>query len=235
VSLQCVHAVALNVRAQALKGFDAFSANLETQEFALCDGANSCAGSGEAARWLSIQMVSPACPSKKGTIETNTLALQDRLFAAHKRMLNEYPDTGSTLLFMSVGPNNGLILASLGDSFLGVYRPTWGGFGKWKLVHEMARDLDANGHPSQMVGSEVCNTLHISQLPAKGTYCVVMMSDGPGLLMNPTFVSSRLSTIGSQQPSESDLQYLCVSMAEHALNKGCLDDTSVAMVWIKFT
>ena len=234
MSLRCVHAIALNVKAQALKGFDAFSANLETREFALCDGANSCAGSGEAARWLSHQMVNPVSTTEHGTKDT-TLTLQDRLFAAHQSMLSEYPETGSTLVYLSVDSNNGLTMASLGDSFLRVYRPTWGGFGKWTMVLDMTRDLDANGHPSQMVGSEVCNTLHMSQLPAKGTYCVVMMSDGPGLLMNPTFVSSRLSTIGSQQPSESDLQYLCVSMAEHALNKGCLDDTSVAMVWIKFT
>jgi len=234
VSLQCVHAIALNVKGQALKGFDAFSANLETREFALCDGANSCAGSGEAARWLCHQMVNPDNSRPNGTIDT-PLALQDRLFVAHQSMLSKHPETGSTLVYLSVDSNNGLTMASLGDSFLRVYRPTWGGFGKWTMVQEMTRDLDANGHPSQMVGSEVCNTLHISQLPAKGTYCVVMMSDGPGLLMNPTFVATRLSTMGSRQPSESDLQYLCVSMAEHALNRGCLDDTSVAMVWVKFT
>ena len=56
MSLIIVHACALNVNSSDKSGFDAFSANENLNIFALCDGANSCSGSGLAADWLSQVM-----------------------------------------------------------------------------------------------------------------------------------------------------------------------------------
>ena len=231
----CVHAVALNVEANPAKGFDSFSANSQTQTFALCDGANSCAGSGLAAQWLSVQMVNHQGNQDLGSADSeDALAhINRRVFLAHQEMLTLHPETGSTLVYLSA-TSRGLNLASLGDSYLRLYQPGWGGFGKWGLIHEMTRDINAQGNPTQLIGSEVCNTLHTHRLPPKGTYIAVMLSDGPGLAMDAAYIGARLSVLGRSTPSDSDLQYLCLSLAKEALNRGCTDDASVAIIWIRY-
>ena len=61
------------------------------------------------------------------------------------------------------------------------------------------------------------------------------MSDGPGLKTSEENLKSRLAMIGRNEPSQADLAYLCNSLAIDAQNSGCLDDTSVAMIWLKFS
>ena len=87
MSLRCVHACALNINASASKGFDAFTANENLNIFTLCDGANSCSGSGLAADWLSQVMA---------TDEPQHVS--DQLMARHFEMCQRFPETGSTLL-----------------------------------------------------------------------------------------------------------------------------------------
>ena len=222
MTLRMVHGLALNVHAHPSKGFDAFAYNTQTNTYVLCDGANSCPNSGHAARWLS-----------NATARCEVQNLEQHLFATHQDMLQGFPDTASTLLHVCADMK-GLHLASLGDSFLSVFQRTWYGLGSWKCIHTMPRDLDAHGHPSQLVGSEVCHTLHRYTLPAQGTYCVAMLSDGPGLLMPPEWLAERLTTLGRKRPSKYDLDYLCDSMAQYALGLGCLDDTSVALIWLQY-
>jgi hypothetical protein len=222
VTLRITHGLALNVQSHPSKGFDAFAFNAQTNAYVLCDGANSCPNSGHAARWL--------CNT---SAKWDGQEIQLALFATHQAMLEAFPDTASTILHVCAD-KNGLHLASLGDSFLHVFQRTWFGLGSWKCVHTMPRDLDAHGHPSQLVGSEVCHTLHRCSLPAQGTYCVAMLSDGPGLMMPPEWIAQRLTTLGSKLPSKFDLDYLCDSMAHHALEQGCLDDTSVALIWLQY-
>ena len=118
---------------------------------------------------------------------------------------------------------------------LRVDQKSWGGFAPWKCVETMPRDVDENGHPTQLVGSEVCQTIHVRNHDPKGLYCAVLMSDGPGLKTSEENLKTRLAMIGRNEPSQADLAYLCNSLAIDAQNSGCLDDTSVAMIWLKFS
>ena len=222
MSLRCVYACALNVNGNSKKGFDAFSANLNLNIFTLCDGANSCSGSGMAAEWLSQVMT---------TDEPQHLS--DQLMARHLEMCQKFPETGSTLLRVKAS-NQELELASIGDSFLWLFHKSWRGFAPWKCVETMPRDIDENGHPTQLVGSEVCQTLHVREHRPEGLYCAVMMSDGPGLKTTEEALKKCLSMLGRNEPSDADLAYLCNSLAIDAQNSGCTDDTSVAMIWLKF-
>ena len=215
-----VHAVALNFNAASNKGFDAFSVNEDESIYVLCDGANSCPDSGLAARWLCSQMI---CE------ENDT---QQQMLTAHQEMLWRYPNAASTLLQVKI-KDRYLSLSSLGDSFLSVYRKSWFGFGGWSCVHEMPRDLDSFGHPSQLIGSEVCEKLHTHSMSVSELYCIAMMSDGPGLVLPNEYISKRLAVLGRTQPSHSDLQYVCESLAQEAQKRGCQDDISVALIWIK--
>lgn len=215
-----VHATVLNFNAKPYKGFDAVAVNQDASVYALCDGANSCPDSGKAASWLCEQMVA------------NIQDLDQHVFVKHKEMLELFPDTASTLLRLQIEQQQ-LHMASLGDSFLSVYRKSWHGFGKWTCVHEMPRDLDAFGQPSQLMGSEVCEELHTATLPLSGIYCMAMMSDGPGLVLPTAYIAQRLSVLGKTQPSAQDMHYLCASLAQDAQQRGCQDDTSVVLIWLQ--
>lgn len=223
MTLRCVHACALNVNAEAAMGFDAFSANAEDCIFTLCDGANSCPDSGVAARWLSQVMA-----------HADTENLPQQLLSTHAEMCQKFPVTGSTLLRVHAR-EQGLQLATLGDSFLWLFQKPWRGLAPWRCIDQMPRDVDDKGHPTQLVGSEVCHTLHTRQHPPQGIYCAVLMSDGPGLLTTDQHLKARLSLLGRTEPSAADLDYLCHSLALEARTAGCRDDISVAMVWLKYT
>jgi len=230
LKLECVYSSVVNLLADVDKGFDSFSSNNNTFTFALCDGANSCAGSGDAARWLSSFMVDQ---TNQAAI-FNFKELSKFFFNAHHEVKRIFPETGSTLVYLSALPDK-LILASVGDSYLQVFQPKSWKFGRWDLSLDMPRDLDNLGNPTQLVGSDVCHTLNISEINADGIYGVLMMSDGPGLLLDEEYIIKRLNTIGRLKPSKDDLHYLCLSMAQEALSRGCLDDTSVAVIWLKYT
>jgi len=203
-------------------GFDAFYANTSDHIFTLCDGANSCPGSGRAAQWLS-----------EAFAQADPHTLDEQLQTKHTQMCALFPETGSTLVRVHVG-QDGLALASLGDSFLWLFQKSWGGWAPWRCIESMPRDIDVKGHPTQLVGSEVCERLHLRSFPPQGRYCAVLMSDGPGLVISEKQLRQRISVIGKERPNISDLEYLCQSLAQDASDAGCKDDISVAMVWAHY-
>ena len=109
-----VHAAVLNFNAKPHKGFDAFGVNEEDSVYALCDGANSCPDSGKAARWLCEQMVA------------NIQDIEHQVFVKHQEMLAQFPETASTLVRLQIAQQQ-LHMASLGDSYLTVFRKSWHG------------------------------------------------------------------------------------------------------------
>lgn len=222
MTLSCVHAAQVNINSDVAMGFDAFCANTSDNIFTLCDGANSCQGSGFAAQWLSEAFSQP-----------DSRSLEDQLQAKHAQLCVLFPETGSTLVRIHVN-QNGIELSSLGDSFLWLFQKPWGGWAPWQCIERMPRDIDAMGHPTQLVGSEVCERLHIRNHPPQGRYCAVLMSDGPGLAITDKQLQERVSVIGRSNPNQNDLEYLCQSLALDALGKGCKDDISVAMVWAHY-
>jgi hypothetical protein len=222
MKVSCVHGAQININSDVAMGFDAFSANTIDGIFTLCDGANSCTGSGLAAQWLS-----------EAFAQNDAHSLAEQLQTKHTQMCSLFPETGSTLVRVHVH-RRGIELSSIGDSFLWLFQKPWGGWAPWQCIERMPRDIDAMGHPTQMIGSEVCDHLHIRCHPPLGRYCAVLMSDGPGLAISEKQLKQRVSLIGRDNPNQNDLEYLCQSLALDALNSGCKDDISVAMVWANY-
>ena len=202
-------------------GFDAFAAHAPQGLFSLSDGANSCLLSGEAARWLVEQMSLPGVP-RQGP------ALAGHVEGLHHQMLARFPDSAATLLHVQLDAH-GTRIASVGDSMLHVFERRW--WGPWRLALSMPRDVDEQGHPSQLLGSEVLRKVHLRELSTRGPRLLVMMSDGPGHALDPELVARTLGCLGRRMPSGADLDYLCRTLVEQAQQRGCTDDASVALIW----
>jgi len=224
----CVSGQAINHGPRGDGGFDAFQAQANQGLYALCDGANSCPDSGKAAVWLAQRITQTPRMESHGFVD-----FRARVVELHEQMLTEFPETASTLIGLHVRPH-GLRLVSVGDSQLTLYQHKGWTRKSWKKVHTMPQDIDVNGHPSQLIASEVLNTVHQHDFPSTSTWLAVMMSDGPAKLLSDACVEAALRRIGQDTPSAEDLDYLCESLADEALSLGCRDDVSIALVWIRY-
>lgn len=214
----------INQRRDGVSGFDAFAANPDEGLFALCDGANSCPDSGKAAQWLSRRLTD-AAQCGVGAIELETY-----IYKLHREMHQDFPETASTALWVKVSAS-GLAMGSVGDSSLRTFKRAWAGWGPWHEVWAMPRDVNEQGHPRQLIGSEVLDTVHHCQLAARGPLLTLMMSDGPANTLQDSAIKDVLRAIQRQSPSTHDLDYLCQKLVNDALNLGCQDDASVAILW----
>ncbi len=208
-------------------GFDAYAGSPERGVFVLCDGANSCPDSGQAALWLSQALASDP------RLEEERPGFECSLRHLHLEMIERFPMTAATVLAVQAG-GYGLRLASVGDSRLVLLARRWGGWGSWRQIHEMPRDIDARGHPTQLVGSEVLDVIHQAQFPPRGRCLAVMMTDGLADCLTDQELLQTVSALGRHQPSSGDLDYLCQTLAALALDRGCQDDLSAVMVYSSF-
>lgn len=223
----CILGKAINHGPDNGLGFDAFSACPEEGLYALCDGANSCPDSGQAALWLCQQITDAQVPKDQH------LNFEPLVRDLHEHMLVSFPNTAATLVGLHVAPW-GLRLVSVGDSELTVYKRGWWGRGPWQKNRTMPKDLDTDGHPRQLIASDVLDTVHQLDLPAQGTWLALMMSDGPARVLTASVLQKTLQKISQRTPSSEDLDYLCQTLANEALSSGCQDDVSVAMLWIQY-
>lgn len=224
----CVFGQAINHGPGGEGGFDAFQAQPSQGLYALCDGANSCLGSGRAAVWLAEQITQTAETAGHVFIDSRA-----RVVELHEQMLTQFPVTASTLIGLHVRPL-GLRLFSVGDSQLTLYQPHRWSRKSWKKIHTMPLDIDENGHPSQLIASEILHTVHQQDFPPAPTWLAVLMSDGPAKYLSDATIETALLRIGHNTPSANDLDYLCQSLADEALAAGCRDDVSLALVWIRY-
>lgn len=224
---KCILGKAINHGSEKGLGFDAFSGCPEQGLYALCDGANSCPDSGQAALWLCHQITHTPMPEGK------PLNFEPLVRDLHEDMLLSFPNTAATLVGLHVAPW-GLRLVSVGDSDLTLYKRRWRGWGSWQKNCTMPKDLDTDGNPSQLIASEVLDTVHQLDFPAQGTWLALMMSDGPARVLPTSSLQKTLQKISHQTPSTEDLDYLCRALADEALSSGCQDDVSVAMLWIRY-
>lgn len=218
----------INHGRQSRLGFDAYADHADAGIFVLCDGANSCPDSGKAALWLSQSLAGdPSLQDESEDFEASLRKL-------HENMLELFPITAATVLALRA-KTNGLTLASVGDSSLVVLKRTWAGWGKWRVVHKMPRDINEHGHPSQLLGSEVLDQIHQTWLTGKGRYLTILMTDGVANTVSDEELIETVSAVGRwQTPSSDDLNYLCQTLALLALNRGCQDDISAVMVHAAF-
>jgi serine/threonine protein phosphatase PrpC len=217
----------INQRRDGVVGFDAFGSCLDQGLFALCDGANSCPGSGMAAQWLCQKLVTEAVSVQ------DQAAMTTLFYRLHSEMHQTHPETAATALLLRA-KSDGLGLSSLGDSSMRAYRRSLAGWGGWTEECEMPRDIDAQGHPTQLMGSEVLNVIHHEHLPARGPLLVLMMSDGPANVLSKTDLYRTMKHLGRRRPSSADLDYLSAELTARALDLGCRDDVSVALIWVEW-
>lgn len=209
-------------------GFDAYAGHPEAGVFVLCDGANSCPDSGKAALWLSQALASDP------TLQDEQQGFEASLRRLHEDMISLFPVTAATVLALRAKAQ-GLTLASVGDSCLVVLQRAWAGWGAWRIVHEMPRDINAQGHPSQLLGSEVLDEIHQTRLAGQGRSLAVLMTDGVANTVTRDELVQAVAALGRwQTPSSHDLDYLCQTLADLALERGCQDDLSAAMIYAAF-
>jgi hypothetical protein len=209
---RCVSAFVVNMNLIPSKGFDHVAVDLKNNIFTLCDGANSCPNAGDAAKFFGNKMLECIKTDDDDSFSSQFLNL---FFNAHHQMQFEYLDSACTFLYFNASQSK-LKLSSMGDSFLYLFQKPLMGFGNWKHLLTMPRDIDGFNHPSQLVGSEVCH-------------------DGPGNLLSIPILLSRLKMLGRKFPSSDDLLYLCQTLAREAEEMGCRDDNSIAIVWAKYS
>jgi len=224
--MTAIHAAVMNLQAHPAFGCDAFAHDAQAGIWVMADGANSCPGAKQAAQWLVTQIVNVLA---HGQLLSDS-EFQRSVLAVHTQMLSIHPETAATLLIGQIGSDS-IRLASIGDSMLRAFhQPAWL-LARWREQLAMPRDLDAIGNPSQLIGSEVCETVHVRHLPLGGRWLLVFMTDGAAATVTSSALTMSLATLGRQQPSPDDLEYLCRDLALQALAAGCRDDVSVAMVW----
>jgi hypothetical protein len=224
--MTAVHAAVMNLQAHPAFGCDAFAHDAQAGIWVMADGANSCPGAKQAAQWLVTQIVNVLA---HGQLLSDS-EFQRSVLAVHTQMLSIHPETAATLLIGQIGSDS-IRLASIGDSMLRAFhQPAWL-LARWREQLAMPRDLDAIGNPTQLIGSEVCETVHVRHLPLGGRWLLVFMTDGAAAAITSPALTMSLATLGRQQPSPDDLEYLCRDLALQALAAGCQDDVSVAMVW----
>jgi serine/threonine protein phosphatase PrpC len=142
-----------------------------------------------------------------------------------------HPDTASTLLLVRKVPA-GIITASVGDSILRCFvRGSWPWSG-WREPSRLEVDLDESGHPWQLMGSDICDVVHVNFVAEQAANFIMMMTDGVGAYLSEDDVRRVLKTIGRSRPSSQDLHYLCRVMVNRALENGSRDDASVVMLWL---
>jgi hypothetical protein len=143
---KCILGKAINHGPEKGLGFDAFGACPEQGLYALCDGANSCPDSGQAALWLCHQITHTPMHEDK------PLNFEPLVRDLHEDMLLSFPNTAATLVGLHVAPW-GMRLVSVGDSDLTLFKRRWRGWGSWQKNCTMPKDLDTDGNPSQLIAS----------------------------------------------------------------------------------
>jgi hypothetical protein len=225
--MTAIHAAVMNLQAHPAFGCDAFAHDAQAGIWVMADGANSCPGAKQAALWVATQIVDVLA---QGQLQSDS-EFERSVLAVHTQMLSKHPETAATLLIGQICPDC-IRLASIGDSLLRAFhQPAWL-LSRWREKVAMPRDVDTIGNPTQLIGSEVCETVHMRRLPLGGRWLLVFMTDGAAAAIKSPALVMSLAMLGRQQPSPDDLEYLCRDLALQALAAGCQDDVSVAMVWL---
>ena len=226
--MTAVCAAITNFQSHPCYGCDAFAHNQTAGIWVMADGANSCPGAKQAAEWVVDRMVTALEQSQPITDHE----FESCVFSIHSEMLLVHPETAATLLICQVC-SEGIRLASIGDSSLRAFRPPIWPLSRWREYLVMPLDIDPNGNPTQLIGSEVCETVHVRHLKVDAKWLLVFMTDGAAEFIESRALGASLATLGRQQPSSDDLEYLCKDLCRQALDAGCRDDISVAMVWFQ--
>ena len=216
--------MALNLGAPDRLAFDAATRHPSLPLAVLCDGANGTPHGGAVAQAASRRVLE--------ALEAGTPLSGQLLDAMSQEFDAQWPESGCTLLAFAAD-DQGLCITSVGDSFAELFAHRQG---QWASEHQLARHVDEEGHPTQLIGANVPISPHCCerQTSAEVTcWAAFLMSDGAGAYLSTADLRDVLLPIGSQTPSDHDLQFCAETLAALAVSRGSHDDVSVLMAWVQ--
>jgi serine/threonine protein phosphatase PrpC len=210
------------------KNFDAFAHNRSVVSFCLSDGANSAPLSDLSAQLTCLELTNQNSISREKVLVTYK--------QLHQLLRERYPNSACTSAHLQL-MNKKMLVSHCGDSLIEVYQTKCIGLpliGKqrWSLDWQNTLDeLSTGNGPSQLLGSNAYRQAHIEMLDIKRPVLILLSTDG---LHRYTSLKQRLSQINylnQNTPSEHDLEYICQTLTQTAMQAGSLDDISVVAIW----
>lgn len=214
--------LALNFGDGDQRCFDAAEVSEICPAAVLCDGANGTPLGGDLAK--------DAARAVLRDLEQSRLITDERLQEISTDLDRRYPDSGSTLLAAYVQAGS-LHLLGVGDSYASLF--AFGEMG-WCFEAQIDRQVNAFGHPSQLIGAEVpisAIRLERSFSSTHARRAAFLMSDGCGAFLLADDLLGVLSEIGGATPGVEDLNFYASELAHLAISRGSRDDASVVVTW----
>jgi serine/threonine protein phosphatase PrpC len=207
--------------------FDCIQINKEQTHFALCDGANSTPWGGHAAQLAAFTLTHPL-----DTAASIELGIQESFVQANTLVLNKINNGAATGLSIVIKPT-GIYCGSCGDSLIEVFKLS--PFKGWSWANSSKLDfLPDNRSPSQLIGSTAFHSANVFSLPPKGTYVILMMSDGVHGFTSQNERLHIIAKIKRADPSNQDMQFISEELCQLAIKNNSHDDASALSMWIKF-
>ena len=217
-----------NIGEQRSSKFDVISSDSERGIYVLCDGANSTPWGGDAARICATSIINTL--SSENSLDdisaSKAYADADALVKKH------FTNAACTSISVKI-ESTGIELASCGDSLIEVFKfiPILG----WKRFYQSKLDLlEDEISPSQLIGSETYDKPNLHVLSPKGTFAILLMSDGLYQFTSTKDRKRNICKIGNRVPSNEDLTFLSSGLASEALRNQSTDDISIGIIWVKF-
>ena len=197
--------------------------------FVLCDGVNSSKNGGKFSTLLCKTFLEQ-CTYREFTKTERSEEFSSILFSVHHNLKSLNLGASSTLI--SVFYNSKFFeLISVGDSFGEVFKKTMDG--DWRHDFSMPRDIDTNGNPWQLIGSEVFQKVNYRQFNGSNRWCIFLMSDGLGNHIKGGDLMENLSLIRSD-PGNLDLRFIANELVNKAKMSGSLDDISICIIFLGY-
>ncbi len=208
-------------------GYDRFKYSQNT--FVLCDGANSCKNGGFLANSLADSLV--AKWPNFSDINSNRIDLiYEVILTEHREYLKKKLEAASTIVGLKT-MSDGFEMISIGDSYGEIY---YKGHNGWSKIYSMPRDLNEDGNPWQLVGSEVLEKINYKMFDKTGSYCVFLLTDGAGNFLPEKSYNEITELLGENRPNSYDLNFFSTDLVLKAKkNKSC-DDISVVILYLDF-
>ena len=221
------YAAAINWGKRKYECFDAF-AKVE-DIFTLCDGANSCKSSGKLATELAYLFSEKVSSLNSATIDRE-YAISRIVMDIHETYTLKKNPGASTLLSLNI-LKDAYEIVSIGDSYGKVFMHELDG--SWEETCSIPRDIDYKGHPWQLIGSDVFESVHYQKFNRDQMACVFLMSDGVGDFIKNSDIVHLLNKNNLEKFDQTDLQNVIYSLLNISEDRGSKDDKSICLVFIE--
>jgi len=210
------------------KGFDAFIHNSNSMSFCLSDGANSVPFGD-----LAAQLACKELTALSNTITEDLLLVYANL---NQLLRQKYPDSACTSAHIKFNGKK-ILISHCGDTLIEIFQiknlglPILGGK-TWVLDwHNELDEINFSNNPSQLLGSNAYKQAHIKIFEFNRPKLILLSTDGLHRHIKFSQRLAQINNIDQAIPSEYDLEYICHTLAQDALDSGSKDDISVVAIW----